>query len=46
MGTISICSLYEYGQISSDDKYKSDDSEKDPDFIYPKQQVNNIVYYT
>jgi len=38
MGTNSICSLYEYGQISSDDEFKSYDSEKDPDLIDPLQE--------
>lgn len=44
MGTNSICSLYEFGQISSEDELKSYDS--DPDLIYPLQeveQVNNIA---
>lgn len=44
MGTNSICSLYEYDQISSEDEVKSYDS--DPDLIYHLQeveQVNNIA---
>lgn len=44
MGTNIICSLYEYGQISSEDELKSYDG--DPDLIYPLQeveQVNNIA---
>lgn len=45
MGTNSIYSLYEYGQISRDDELNGYNSDKDPEFIHPLEVNNHYTYY-